>query len=210
MQYDPQRHHRRSIRLKGYDYSQPGWYFVTVIIQDRIMLLGNVIDEKMVLNDAGQMIQTVWDEIPKYYPGIKIDVSQIMPNHFHGIIQIVGADPRICPLGQSRGIAKGQSRGIAPTEGIAKGQSRGIAPTEGIAPTKGLSLPDVVQRFKTLTTKRYIDGVKQNNWPRFNGKLWQRNYWEHIIRNELELNRIRRYIIENPKKWNSDRDYSDS
>ena len=163
------------------------------------MLLGNVVDGKMILNDAGHMIKTIWDEIPKYYSGIKIDVSQIMPNHFHGIIQIVGTDPRICPLGQSQG--------IAPTEGISATEGISPTPTEGIA--RSLGLPDVVQRFKALTTRRYIYGVNQNNWPRFDGKLWQRNYWEHIIRNELELNRIRKYIIENPKKWNDDHDYSD-
>jgi putative transposase len=68
-----------------------------------------------------------------------------------------------------------------------------------------LSLPDVVHRFKTITTKRYVDGVKQNGWPRFPGRLWQRNYYEHIIRDEDDLKRIRKYIEQNPEKWESDR-----
>ena len=78
------------------------------------------------------------------------------------------------------------------------GQPQGVAPT--------LSLPDVVHRLKTLTTKRYSDGVKQHDWPPFPGKLWQRNYYEHIIRNENELNRIREYVVNNPLQWELDRE----
>ncbi len=172
---------RRSIRLWGYDYSQAGAYFVTICTQKRACLFGDIIDGNMVLNDAGRMVDIVWNEIPKYYAGIDIDAFQIMPNHIHGIIVIVvGAGPCACP-------DTGQPQGVAPT-------------------TAGLSLPDVVHRFKTLTTKRYADGVKQHNWPRFPGKLWQRNYYEHIVRNENELNRIRQYIINNPVKWELDRE----
>jgi hypothetical protein len=83
------------------------------------------------------------------------------------------------------------------------GQPRGGAPTDSVMQT-GLSLPDVVHRFKTLVTKKYSDGVKQYGWPRFDGTLFQRNYWEHIVRNEMELNRIRQYIIDNPAKWPDD------
>ncbi|HAX61253.1 MAG TPA: transposase, partial [Elusimicrobia bacterium] len=105
----------------------------------------------MVLNDAGKMIKTVWNEIPRFYNGIQTDEYVIMPNHFHGIVNIV------CPLYEQNG------------------QPQGVAPT-------GLSLPDIVHRFKTMTTKRYIDGVKQNILPPFNKRIWQRNYWEHIVR----------------------------
>ena len=88
--------------------------------------------------------------------------------------------------------------------------NHGVRPgNHGGLPT-GLSLPDVVHRFKTMTTKRYTDGVKQNGWMRFDGKLWQRNYWEHIIRNENELNRIREYIQNNPTQWGADRLYGPS
>jgi hypothetical protein len=78
------------------------------------------------------------------------------------------------------------------------GQPRGVAPT-------GYSLPDVVHRFKTMTTKKYVDGVKLHGWQRFDGKLWQRNYWEHIVRNEQELFRIRQYIETNPVQWENDK-----
>ena len=99
MTYDPAIHRRRSIRLQGYDYSRSGAYFVTICVQNRQCLLGNITNEEMQLNDAGKIIQTVWNEIPKHYPGIKTDEFVIMPNHFHSIvvIDIVGAGPCACP-----------------------------------------------------------------------------------------------------------------
>jgi putative transposase len=91
---------RRSIRLAGFDYSQAGNYFVTVCTQNGVCFFGNVMDGEMVVNDAGTMVNTVWDELPTYYPGVSIDAFQIMPNHLHGIIVLrhpVGATPRGCP-----------------------------------------------------------------------------------------------------------------
>jgi len=191
-------HRRRSIRLRGYDYSQAGAYFITICIQNREYLFGNIVGGGMMLNDAGGMIQTVWDEIPMYYGGIDIDEFVVMPNHIHGIAIIVGATPRGCPV-STRGCpdTNGQARG-----GQTNGQARGPAPTGNMGI---LSLGDIVHRFKTMTTKRYTDGVKQWGWKPFPGRLWQRNYWEHIVRNETELNRIREYIHNNPAKWETDR-----
>ena len=174
---------RRSIRLKGYDYSQLGAYFLTICTQNRECLFGDIINGEMISNEAGRTVKMVWNEIPSCYPSINVDAFVVMPNHVHGIIFIVGAGPRACP-------DSGQSR--------ADGQPQGVAPT--------MSLPDVVHRFKTMTTKRYTDGVKQNGWSRFEGKLWQRNYYEHIIRDERELNRIREYIVNNPAQWDMDRE----
>lgn len=170
---------RRSIRLTGYDYSQAGYYFVTMCVDNRELSLGEIKDGRMVLNDAGFMVQTVWGEIPKYYGGIGIDIFQIMPNHIHGIIT-VGAGPCACPKND-------------------KGQPRGVAPT--------LALGDVAGRFKSFTTTKYIDGVKNNNWPAFNKCFWQRNYYEHVIRDDNDLNRIREYIVNNPAKWFEDEYY---
>ena len=187
--------HRRSIRLQGYDYSRAGAYFVTVCTQNRECMFGHIVGAtprgcpdapcgrpEMALNDAGRMIQAVWDEIPINYSGIETDEFTIMPNHIHGIIVIVGATPCGRPdIGQA----------------------------QGPAPTTMLSLADVMHRFKTLTTKRYTDGVKQFGWPAFPGRLWQRNYYEHIIRNDDELNRIREYIANNPMQWELDRENPD-
>jgi len=168
MVYDPQIHHRRSIRLKGYDYSQIGFYFVTICIQNREYLLGEIVDEKMQLNDAGVMVNRTWNELAKHYDGFKTHEFVVMPNHIHGTIEIapVGAAPCGCP-------DKRNPQGLA----------------------------DIVHRFKTLTTTRYIHGVNQYGWPRFERKLWQRNYWEHIIRNEDEARGISEYIHNNPERW---------
>ena len=172
--YDPERDYRRSIRLKGYDYAQAGAYFVTICVQDRECLFGQVVEGEMRLNDAGLVVQAVWDELPDHYPGVNADTFVVMPNHVHGIVILVGAGPRACPN---------------------SGQPQGVAPT--------LSLPDVVHRFKTLTTKRYVS-VKICGWSPFHGKLWQRNYYEHIIRDESSLHCIREYIATNPARWVED------
>ena len=179
MTFDPDRHHRRSIRLRGYDYSRAGLYFVTFVIHDRYCLFGNIENGNMELNDAGCMIEHIRKSLPVSYHGIDIDVYQIMPNHFHGIIVIVGAGPCACPY-------------LIPETG----QPQGVAST--------MALPDVVHCFKSMTTKCYSDGVKRSNWQPFAGKLWQRNYYEHIIRNKDDLKRIREYIISNPVHWDED------
>lgn len=190
MKYNPDIHHRRSIRLCGYDYSQAGFYFVTICTQGRHHLFGDIVDGTVQFTDAGEMVRTVWEGIPSHYPGVEIDQFVVMPNHFHGIAVIVGAGPRACLNGDGQPEQKGQPHPI--------GQPRGVAPT-------GYSLPDVVHRFKTMTTKKYVDGVKSHGWQRFDGKLWQRNYWEHIVRNEQELFRIRQYIETNPVQWENDK-----
>jgi REP element-mobilizing transposase RayT len=160
----------------------------------------------MVLKHAGAMIQTVWDEIPIHYTGTEIDEFVVMPNHIHGIIVIVGATPCGCPVLSPRGCPGPGFHENEPISG--NGQARGDhkgGQARGPAPTMPLALGDIVHRFKTMTTKRYADGVKQLGWQTFAGKLGQRNYWEHIIRNEMELNWIREYIHDNPIHWESDR-----
>ena len=176
MKYNPSKDHRRSLRLRDYDYTQAGAYFVTIVAQGRRCLFGTIEREETRLNKAGRMVHAVWSELPVYYPGIETDVFVVMPNHFHGIIDLVGATPRGCP-----------------------------PPADAHSPTRtAISLPDVLHRFKTLTTKKYTDGVKRLGWPRFVDRLWQRNYYEHVIRNDESLNRIREYIINNPARWSFD------
>jgi putative transposase len=189
MNYDPRIHHRRSIRLKGYDYATAGAYFVTICTQGRECLFGEIIPGAMRLNKAGNMIQDVLSNLPIKYIGIEIDEFIVMPNHIHMIIFLntnVGAGPSAFPHNEGSNI------------GLIKGQPHGVAPT--------MSLPDVVHRFKSLTTLRYSYGVKQQGWLPFPGKLWQRNYYEHIIRNEYDLNEIREYISNNPLKWELDKE----
>jgi REP element-mobilizing transposase RayT len=191
MKYNPDKHHRRSIRLKGYDYSQSGAYFITVLTQDRACLFGEIAEDEMTLNEAGRMVQAVWEELSIHYPGVECDGFVVMPNHIHGVIALVGAGPRACPDDGLPVVDAGPRACpdvlppvIAETHRPDEGQPRGVAPT--------LSLPDVVHRFKTLTTKRYVEGVKQLGWAPFAGRLWQRNYYEHIVRDEESLRHERR------------------
>jgi putative transposase len=158
-------------------------------ISGRLPLLGAVEDHSMTLNAAGKMVTDTWNEIPVFYPGSGVDAVTIMPNHVHGIV-VVGAEPRLCPSSQP--LAREQGN---------EGQSRGIAPT------RPLSLTGVVQRFKTLTARRYADGVSTLGWPLFQGRLWQRNYYERVIRNDRELNAVREYIQANPANWGQDEEF---
>ncbi|OGO51992.1 MAG: hypothetical protein A2148_04100 [Chloroflexi bacterium RBG_16_68_14] len=178
MVYDPQRHHRRSIRLLGYDYREAGAYFVTICTQNRECVFGEVVQGQMISNGPGQMVESVWHQLPQHYTGVEVDAFVVMPNHVHGIIILVGAGPCACPDGSGQ--------------------------PQGVAPTGAMSLPDVVQRFKSLTTAKYRWGVHKDGWLPFPGRLWQRNYYEHIIRDDAELDRIRQYIHENPARWGED------
>jgi REP element-mobilizing transposase RayT len=182
-----QRKNRRTIRLRGYDYSQAGAYFVTICTQNRECFFGDIVDGAMRLNDAGEMVEKWYRELENKFPDIRCDQYIVMPNHFHGVIVNVGADLRVCP-------------GNAPDVHKSGEHKMG----EHI----GSPLRAVVQWFKTMTTNEYIRGVKQHGWQRFDRKLWQRNYYEHIVRNENELNRIREYIVNNPTQWPSDRLYT--
>jgi putative transposase len=187
MKYNPDKHHRRSIRLKGYDYSQEGAYFITLCINKRLCLFGDVVDDEVQLNDAGKMLQTWWDKLSGKYENIKLDEYIIMPNHMHGIIFIVGADPCVCPKGQT-------------VQTQPEGEHAGSPLQNNVIP-----LSRMIQWFKMMSTNEYIINVKQKNWLPFYKKLWQRDYYERIIRNENELNKIRDYIIYNPHKWDLDR-----
>ena len=181
-------HHRQSIRLKYYDYSQAGYYFVTMCTQNRECLFGDIKIGQMILNAAGKMIQD-----------IQIDEYVIMPNHFHGIIGLVGAAPCGRPGvahidGQPRGDGYGGGDRNGNGNGCGNGQPHGVAPTLG----------HIMDWFKTMTTNDYIRNVKFNHWPPFPGRLWQRNYYEHIIREEDDFLRIKEYIRTNPSHWEDD------
>jgi len=161
-------HHRRSMRLNGYDYAQAGAYFITICIQNRLGLFGDIVDGEMRLNDAGRMVQSVWEALPERFSGFESDAFVVMPNHVHGIVTFVGA-------------------------GQALPEENGAASS---APTLG----DVVRAFKSLSA------IRVNRLLRRFGPLWQRNYYEHVIRNERELEKIREYMATNPLKWALDRE----
>ncbi|MCP5049427.1 MAG: hypothetical protein GY940_19815 [bacterium] len=215
MKYNPDIHHRRSIRLDGYDYSQDGLYFITICIQNQLWLLGEIENGEMVLNDAGQMVKKWWYELNNKYGSIELHDHIIMPNHFHGIIQIkptsttpvtpVGADLCVCPNG-SRKPPKIHPPPQNDQFHRERGSDERIGSGEhiGLGEHIGSPLHRMVQWFKTMTTNEYIRGVKNNNWPRFDKKLWQRNYYEHIIRDENSYDYISEYIQTNPERWKDD------
>ena len=185
--YDPKKHHRRSIRLSGYYYSQDGWYYVTICTEGKGNLFGEVVDGKLNQSAAGCMINETWSEMNRFYPEVTTDEYVVMPNHLHGIIvlrSVVGASPRARPF----------------TNENTRQEGRGWDP----APT--LSLGNVVGRFKSLTTKRYKERMLCEGWSVIKNRVWQRNYYEHIIRDEDQLNRARQYIVENPMRWDYDDD----
>lgn len=157
---------RRSIRLKNYDYSSAGAYFVTVCVNERWNLFGGIENGKMALSAAGEVARFTWNDLTRHNANILLDEFIIMPNHMHGIIIIkdsVGA-------------------GSKP------------APTHG--------LPEIVRQFKTFSAKRI------NQTRKISGRsVWQRNYYEHIVRDDTDLNRIREYIVNNPVKWLEDEYY---
>ncbi len=178
MVYDPKLHHRRSIRLPDYDYSQDGAYFLTLVTQERACLFGEIIAEQMVLNQQGQIILDWWTELPNKFPSIFLGVHVLMPNHLHGVIAI-----------QGRNAGPGQTHRSAPT-------------IPGSRPDA--AIPEIIQWFKTMTTNAYIRGVKGLGWTPFKGRLWQRNYYEHVVRDARDYERIYDYIDCNPAHWSDD------
>ncbi len=184
LQYDPEKYRRHSIRLKDYDYSTAGAYFVTLCTFNRQCILGEVFGGEVRLNDIGNVVTNWWLKLVEKFPVLETDACVIMPNHVHGIIRIVGADPCVRPDAGTR---------------------MGVLPGQGTR--TGVPLPRIVQWFKTMTTNQYLRIKRNLVWASFPGRLWQRNYYEHIIRSENALNAIREYIRTNPSQWQDDPEY---
>lgn len=181
-------HSRRSIRLRDYDYSQPGYYYVTLCIHDwKQKLFGEIIDWKMIENQLAGIVRICWNDLPTHYTHIQLDEFIIMPNHVHGIIHIRDS------LGT--GVCVG-ARSSRPTSGSnTNNTNTNQTGRDNRAPTLG----KIVAYFKYQSTKQI--NLNQNHDIR---KIWQRNYHDHIIRDEKSLYFIRKYIRENSLKWSMD------
>ena len=169
MKYDPDKHHRRSIRLKGYDYTQNGAYFVTICTWHRQNLFGDIVSGEMQLSRNGEIIESYWDNLIKHHRHVELDQFVIMPNHVHGIIVLT--DSQVI----ANNDLSGRLNQLRP-------QRHGI--------------PEIIRGFKTFSARsinrhRKLTGVS----------VWQRGYYEHIIRSQESLQRIREYIINNPMSW---------
>ncbi len=215
MTYDPEKHHRHSIRLRDYDYSQAGGYFVTICTQDRKCVFGQIVDGEIYLNDLGQAVRWIWNAQPERFPDIKLDQYAIMPNHLHGIIILARTDYF---AHQDSYIAKVPDRfkkqagaiNRAPTKVPAPQQAGAInrAPTKVPSPqqagaiNRAPTLGEIIRTFKALTT-RYLHAAGVSDFA------WQDNYFEHVIRNEDDLDRIRQYIIDNPTHWTENSSFTE-
>ena len=233
MKYNPVIHHRRSIRLRGYDYSRAGAYFITICTQNRQCLFGKIASGKMRLNAAGNAIQTIWDELAIRFNNLELDAFVVMPNHIHGIATITRrGEPCVRPdrdhpndvrpdhdhpndvrpdHDHPDDVRPDRDRpnddrpdNVRPDAGGMGEHDMGEHKVRPYGTWPG-SIGRIVQAFKSITTHEYTNGVKQSDWKPFPGKLWQRNYWEHIVRDESDLNRIREYIQNNPAQWKSDK-----
>ena len=214
MPYDRFKHHRRSIRLPTYDYAQPGAYFVTMVARGRECLFGDIADGAVRLNDAGAMVESMWSALPGRFPRVRLDVFVVMPNHLHGIIVMTDDDANRCAdSGGDEGMS-GYERGDhedrpydTPTDATCAGRGEPrVRPYAHPTGTRPRSLGRIIQAFKSLTTVAYIAGVRSNGWRPFDGRLWRRNYHEHIIRDEDELRAMRHYVAFNPARWQYDRE----
>jgi REP element-mobilizing transposase RayT len=178
MKFNSQKNRRRSIRLKDYDYAQPGGYFITIVTYHRDLLFGEMVNGEMKLNGYGRVADECWSAIPNHFSSVELGAYVVMPNHVHGIVMINdGADAD----------ASARSRGTiyrAPT-------------TEQFGKPIGGSIPTIIRTYKAAVTRRI--------GREFNATgIWQRNYYEHVIRDPEEWNRIHRYIESNPSLWAED------
>ena len=175
--YNSEKHHRRSIRLKGYDYSLAGTYFVTICVKERKCVFGDVQNSNVVLSPIGEIVYQCWNEIPNNFNSVKLYVFIVMPNHLHGIVVMTN---------DCRGVQLN-----APT--------RNASNFYGLISPKQKTLSVIIRTFKAAVTTL----CRKNNYHFFE---LQRNHYEHIVRNEDELNRIREYIINNPLQWQFDKE----
>ncbi len=192
--FDPQKHHRRSIRLQGYDYSQEGAYFVTIVTWRREFLFGNIVNGEMMLSPYGEIVQKWWGEIPVHFPNVETGAFVIMPNHIHGIIFIVG---------ERRGtvsVPKDDGENSISENNDMSGQNLG-GKTPPLRVFNGTpTLGQIIAYFKYQSTKE-MNKVENAGVVT---KFWQRNYYEHIIRDGKDLQNKTDYIEANPLLWGED------
>ena len=184
---------RRSIRLNEYDYSFPNWYFITICTYERRNLFGELNNGKIILSKAGRVVEEEWKQTKKIRKHIDLDYYTIMPNHLHGIIIIEQSD-------DSNKINGRGELNSPPRDNAGHIQ---YAPTKDKFKSPSHTLGAIVRGFKSSVTKRLRELLNDTDL-----KIWQRNYYEHIIRNELDLQNIRQYITNNPLKWDIDEYYN--
>ena len=176
-----ERPQRRSLRHAHFDYSHSGPYFITIVTQHRLSLFAQIVDAELQLSAAGEMINGLWSTLPERFPRVALDEFIVMPNHVHAVLSIADeSDPVGAPLVGARPLS------------------------HRVRTIRKVTLGTVVGAFKSLTTVAYSRGVRESRWRPFNKRLWQRNYYEHVVRDERSLDLIRSYIQANPSMWETD------
>ncbi len=188
MGFDPEKHHRRSIRLEGYAYTLPGVYFVTMISYRRVCIFGEIVKGMVELSLVGDLVKNCWLSIPNHFESTNLDEYVLMPNHLHGIIFI----------NESRGKGKAFAKDNIDNDDPLLANA---LPLRQVGTQSG-SLNAIFQNFKSVSTR-----LVNKLYFKPGNKIWQRNYYERIIRNERELNAIRQYICDNPLNWERDEEY---
>ena len=217
--YNPNIHHRKSIRLKGYDYSKAGLYFITICVQDRKCLFGKIVgienfQPKIVLNDAGKIADECWLGIPEHFPNVVLHEHIVMPNHVHGIVEFIKTYSSPIDLVIPVVVENFQPL-QSPNESLSSIVVENFQPLQ--SPTESprnefqkiipCSVGSIIRGYKIGVTKWFRNNTvgAENFLP----VLWQRNYYEHIIRDEKSYQRISEYIINNPKNWQEDNFFND-
>ena len=185
-------YHRHSIRLKGYDYSQSGAYFITINTLNREPVFGEIVDGIMYVNKFGGIVCECWKSIREHFANVELDEFVAMPDHVHGILFILDDDHE---MKYSVGATHASPRHNAIPRSTQSNVTPMLESSSRYGP-KPQSVGSIVGSFKSAVTNRINKLRGEPGIP-----LWQRNYYEHIIRNDCELNRIRQYIHDNPAKW---------
>lgn len=203
MRYNPDKHHRHSIRLKGHNYSASGIYFITICVFQRECLFGEVVNGEMNLNQFGQLVASYWQNLARHHSTLNVDEFVIMPNHIHGILilsdrqakhnEFVGAglaDPSFAPHNAS------SPKPALLSENVSQCSSKNVVTTQH------RSISEMIRGFKTFSARRINQIRRSPGVP-----VWQRNYYEHIIRDETVCSTIQQYIVSNPTSWRADQLY---
>ena len=185
IRYDPFKHHRHSIRLKGFDYSQPGAYFITIVTKNRELLFGEIVENTMRLNTFGQIVNTFWQDLPDHFPQVVLDAWIVMPNHIHAILWIVRMASKT-----------GERQKVFANLGT---QTDSRLQPEHPKGTKPGSLSAILGNFQ-MTTARRINRIRKST----GASVWQRDFYDDIIRNQRHLEAVRQYIRNNPTNWPHD------
>ena len=207
MKNNLQIHHRKSIRLRGYDYSREGLYFITICCHNRVNLFGKIIKNddllnpkrQMILNNAGKIANECWMQIPEHFPNVILHEHIIMPNHIHGIIELMG------PLDNN--VMGFQNAGVQ-NAGVQNAGVQNFEPQPASTTPQRNEYQKIIPRSIGSIIRGYKIGVTK--WMRKNSTtktVWQRNFYEIIIRNEQAYQNICKYITSNPEKWKEDKFY---